>query len=98
MGFLNFIIYQFLLIHVFLLQIDNVLMDDNWKKLLDLVGVSDEQRQTKETMEFIYDFVEKRGGIERVTRELEGVVCPPSLPSTDLGDYLLIYLHVIKEN
>ena len=73
-------------------------MDDNWKKLLDLVGVSDEQRQTKETMEFIYDFVEKRGGIERVTRELEGVVCSPSLPSTDLGDYLLIYLHVIKEN
>lgn len=46
-------------------------MDDNWKKLFDLVGVTDEQKQTKETMEFIYDFVEKRGGIENVTREIE---------------------------
>ena len=97
-GFFKFNYLSVLTYSCFLLQIDNVLMDDNWKKLLDLVGVSDEQRQTKETMEFIYDFVEKRGGIERVTRELEGVVCPPSLPSRDLGDYLLIYLHVIKEN
>ena len=36
-------------------------MDDNWKKLFDLVGVTDVQNQTKETMDFIYDFVEKRG-------------------------------------
>ena len=84
----------------FLLQIDNVLMDDDWKKLFDLVGVTEEQQQTKETMEFIYDFVDKRGGIENVVREIEferEVMCPPSLPSTDLGDYLMIYLHVIKE-
>ena len=76
---------------MFLLQIDNVQMDDNWKKLFDLVGVTDVQNQTKETMEFIYDFVEKRGGIENVTREieLEKIRGPPSLPSRDLGDYLI---------
>ena len=46
-------------------------MDGNWKKLLDLVGVTEDQMQKKETMDFIYDFVEKRGGIENVTREIE---------------------------
>lgn len=46
-------------------------MDDNWKKLFALVGVTEDQMQTKETMDFIYDFVEKRGGIENVTREIE---------------------------
>ena len=76
---------------MYLLQIENVQMDDNWKKLFDLVGVTDEQQQTKETMEFIYDFVEKRGGIENVTREIEMEKFrgPPSLPSRDLGDYLI---------
>ncbi len=46
-------------------------MDDNWKKLFHLVGVTEDQMQKKETMDFIYDFVEKRGGIENVTREIE---------------------------
>ena len=65
-------------------------MDDNWKKLFDLVGVTDEQKQTKETMEFIYDFVEKRGGIENVTREIEmeRKGGPPSLPSQEMGNNL----------
>lgn len=53
------------------MKINNVQMDDNWKKLFDLVGVTEDQMQTKETMDFIYDFVEKRGGIENVTREIE---------------------------
>jgi len=63
-------------------------MDDNWKKLFELVGVTDEQKQTKETMEFIYDFVEKRGGIENVTREIEREKKggPPLLPSRDAGN------------
>ena len=53
------------------MKVNNVEMDGNWKKLLDLVGVTEDQMQKKETMEFIYDFVEKRGGIENVTREIE---------------------------
>ncbi|XP_067022099.1 actin nucleation-promoting factor WASL-like isoform X1 [Acropora muricata] len=68
-------------------DIDNVQMDDNWKKLFDLVGVTDVQNQTKETMEFIYDFVEKRGGIENVTREIEmeRKGGPPLLPSREMA-------------
>ena len=46
-------------------------MDDKWKELFSLVGVTDEQMQKKETMDFIYDFVEKRGGIDNVRREIE---------------------------
>ena len=46
-------------------------MDDKWKGLFSLIGVTNEQMQKKETMDFIYDFVEKRGGIDNVTREIE---------------------------
>jgi len=56
---------------IFVLKVNNVEMDGNWKKLLHLVGVTEDQMQEKKTMEFIYDFVEKRGGIENVTREIE---------------------------
>ena len=56
-------------------------MDDNWKKLFEQVGISDTEKQTEETMEFMYDFVEKRGGIENVTREIEeGRKAPPPPP------------------
>lgn len=75
-------------------------MDDNWKKLFDLVGVTDEQKQTKETMEFIYDFVEKRGGIENVTREIEmeRKGGPPLLPFRDTGNVLLITKYYLKKH
>ena len=65
-------------------------MDDNWKKLLDLPGVTDEEKQSKETMEFVYDFVEKRGGIENVTREIEMEKKggPPPLPLKKKGNDL----------
>ena len=70
-------------------QIDDVQMDDNWKKMFELVGVTDVQNQTKETMDFIYDFVEKRGGIENVTREIEmESKGGPPLPTRDFGDYI----------
>ena len=46
-------------------------MDENWKKLLNLVGVTDDQMQGRETRLFIYDLVKKRGGIETVMQEIE---------------------------
>ena len=55
----------------FFLKVNNVDMDSNWKKLLDMIGITEDQMQEKKTMDFIYDFVEKRGGIENVTREIE---------------------------
>ena len=46
-------------------------MDHKWKGLFSLIGVTNEQMPKKETIDFIYDFVEKRGGIDNVTREIE---------------------------
>ena len=46
-------------------------MDDKWKELFSLVGVTAEQMQRKEIMDFIYDFFEKRGGIDNVRRQIE---------------------------
>ena len=49
-------------------------MDDdwnNWKKLFDLVGVSEDQMLTKGTLDFLYCFVQKRGGVNNVIRELQ---------------------------
>ena len=46
-------------------------MDDRWKELFSLVGVTAEEMQKKETMDFIDDFVERRGGIDYVVREIK---------------------------
>ena len=46
-------------------------MDYKWKELCSLVGITAEEMQKKETMDFIYDFVEKRGGIDNVIREIK---------------------------
>ena len=58
--------YYFSLIGI---QSNNV--DPQWKKLLDTVGVSDEQLQDQNAAKFIYDFVEKHGGIQEANRQLE---------------------------
>lgn len=61
-------------------------LDEKWKDLFALVGVTDEQMQKKETRDFIYDFVERRGGIDNVRREIEiekekASAPPPPAPS-----------------
>lgn len=59
-------------------------LDDRWKELFSQIGVTAEQMQQKETMDFIYDFVEKRGGIDNVRREIENEKAtepPPPAPS-----------------
>ena len=54
-----------------LLQKSNI--DPEWKKLLDAVGITNEQLKDENTATFIYDFVEKHGGIEEANRQLEEV-------------------------
>ena len=61
------------------LQSSNI--QPEWKNLLDKVGVTEEQLQDKETAEFIYDFVEKNGGIQAASRQLDIDRRPPPLPS-----------------
>ena len=46
-------------------------MDGNWKKFLDLVGVSPDEMQKRDTRLFISKFVIRRGGIENAVREIE---------------------------
>ena len=67
--------YYFSLIGI---QSNNV--DPQWKKLLDTVGVSDEQLQDQNTAKFIYDFVEKHGGIQEANRQLEAIKNAPPPP------------------
>ncbi len=66
-----------------LLQSSNV--DPQWRKLLDTVGVTNEQLKDQNTATFIYDFVEKHGGIQEANRQLEEAnkmnQTPPPPPS-----------------
>ena len=58
-------------------------MDPQWKELLlDIVGLSDEQLQDQNTAKFIYDFVEKHGGIQEANRQLKATKnnAPPPPP------------------
>lgn len=62
---------------------DSSNIDSAWKKLLDTVGVSDAELKDEQTAKFIYDFVEKHGGIEKANQQLEAEKqrAPPPLPS-----------------
>ncbi|PFX27495.1 N-chimaerin [Stylophora pistillata] len=43
-------------------------LDEKWK---ELIGVTDEQMQKKELVDFIFDLVEKRGGIDNMSWDIE---------------------------
>lgn len=58
------------------LEVDT--LDHKWKELFALIGVTNEEMQKKETRDFIYDFVEKQGGIDNVIRELNKEKAIPS--------------------
>ena len=60
-------------------------INPEWRKLLDTVGVTEEQLKDKETANFIYDFVEKRGGIQKATQELENIKSKPPPPPSSRG-------------
>lgn len=45
-------------------------MDPELKNLFDMCGISEAQLKDKETSKVIYDFIEKKGGVEAVKNEL----------------------------
>lgn len=45
-------------------------MDPELKNLFDMCGISEAQLKDKETSKVIYDFIEKKGGVEAVKKEL----------------------------
>ena len=54
------------------------------KNLFISVGISNNDQVDKETIDFIYDFVEKNGGIEQVKKEMLSRPPPPPPPSGTL--------------
>lgn len=51
-----------------LTQLNN--LDPELKKLFDMCGISEAQLKDRETSKVIYDFIEKKGGVEAVKNEL----------------------------
>jgi len=68
-------------------------IDPQWKNLFDRIGVTEKELQDQATSQFIYDFVESHGGIEKATKELDkngspsGLAPPPPSrgPPTNRG-------------
>ena len=56
-----------------------------WKILLDSVGVTHEQLKNKDTASFIYDFVEKHGGIQEANRQLQTSIPTPNSRNQEVG-------------
>lgn len=55
-------------LNLFFLQLNN--LDPELKNLFDMCGISEAQLKDKETSKVIYDFIEKKGGVEAVKNEL----------------------------
>lgn len=51
-----------------LTQLNN--LDPELKNLFDMCGISEAQLKDRETSKVIYDFIEKKGGVEAVKNEL----------------------------
>lgn len=49
-------------------QLNN--LDPELKNLFDMCGISEAQLKDRETSKVIYDFIEKKGGVEAVKNEL----------------------------
>jgi hypothetical protein len=54
--------------HDFPPQLNN--LDPELKHLFDMCGISEAQLKDKETSKVIYEFIEKKGGVEAVKNEL----------------------------
>ncbi len=51
-----------------MMQLNN--LDPELKNLFDMCGISEAQLKDRETSKVIYDFIEKKGGVEAVKNEL----------------------------
>ena len=63
------------------MQVNNI--DPKWKKLFDSAGITEKELEDEETSQFIYDFVEKHGGIDKAAAEMENLNRFPPPPPSD---------------
>ena len=61
-------------------------LDEDMKSLFNKVGITADQQVDKETLDFIYDFVDKHGGIEQVKKEMQR----PPPPAAPVGECPII--------
>ncbi|XP_051547031.1 actin nucleation-promoting factor WASL-like isoform X2 [Myxocyprinus asiaticus] len=52
-------------------------LDPELKNLFDMCGISEDELKDKETSKVIYDFIEKKGGVEAVKNEFRRQAPPP---------------------
>lgn len=70
-------------------QVNVDFQDEKWKTLLNEVGITKQQLNQKSTREFIYDFVQKQGGIEEVTKKIQNER-PQGIQAHITFEYILI--------
>lgn len=63
------------------LELDKV--DPHLKMFLDIVGVSEHQFRNQDTRDFIYDFIEKNGGMNAIREDISS-----SVPKTNVQQQL----------
>ena len=56
-------------------------LDPDMKALFEQVGIHDQSQVDEETLDFIYDFVDKHGGINAVREEMAKRPPPPPVQS-----------------
>ena len=56
-------------------------LDSDMKSLFEQVGINNTTDIDKDTVEFIYDFVEQHGGIQKIKEEMKQKP-PPAPPSS----------------
>ncbi|XP_078597603.1 LOW QUALITY PROTEIN: actin nucleation-promoting factor WAS-like [Branchiostoma floridae x Branchiostoma japonicum] len=64
---------------------DMTSMDPDLKSLFEQAGISQDLLKDKETSKFIYDFIEKQGGLEAVKKEFKSQSGPPPPPPPSRG-------------
>ncbi|KAL8594072.1 hypothetical protein ACOMHN_016451 [Nucella lapillus] len=65
-------------------------LDPDMKQLFSLVGIDKEEEIDKDTVDFIYDFVEKSGGMDVLRKEMlqQQRPPPPAPPSGEIDGHL----------
>ena len=78
-------------VHVVFQQMNN--LDTDMKTLFEQVGINNATDIDKDTVDFIYDFVEQHGGIQKIKEEMK----QKPAPATPHHSKLLIYLYLDVE-
>ena len=66
-------------------------LDPEMKSLFEQIGIDDQSQVDEETIDFIYDFVDKHGGLNAVREDLARRQPPPA-PSHHTSKSVITYI------